>query len=47
MRLIVRTNDPYSGALNHKNIELVAGTSGPFRLTSQQILYWEADQSKL
>ena len=37
MRLIVRTNDPYSGALNHKNIEfLVAGTSGPFRLTSQQ-----------
>ena len=43
MRLIVRTNDPYSGALNHKNIEfLVAGTSGPFRLTSQQdSFFWE------
>ena len=37
MRLIVRTNDPYTGALNHKNIEfLVAGTAGPFRITSQQ-----------
>ena len=43
MRLIVRTNDPYSGALNHKNIEfLVAGTAGPFRLTSQQdSSFWE------
>ena len=36
MRFIVRTNDPYAGSLNHKNVEFfVAGTAGPFRITSQ------------
>ena len=36
MRLIVRTNDPFAGSLNHKNVEFfVAGTAGPFRITSQ------------
>ena len=36
MRLIVRTNDPFAGSLNHKNVQFfVAGTAGPFRLTSQ------------
>ena len=36
MRLIVRTNNPYAGSLNHKNVEFfVAGTAGPFRVTSQ------------
>ena len=36
MRLVVRTNDPYAGSLNHKNlIFFVDGTAGPFRVTSQ------------
>ena len=36
MRLVVRTNDPYAGSLNHKNFKFfVDGTSGPFRVTSQ------------
>ena len=36
MRLIVRTNDPYSGSLNHKSVKMVvAGSAGPFRVTSQ------------
>ncbi len=36
MRLLVRTNDPFAGSLNHKNVQFfVAGTAGPFRLTSQ------------
>tara|TARA_Y100000996_G_scaffold381712_1_gene336383 strand:- start:213 stop:1928 length:1716 start_codon:yes stop_codon:yes gene_type:complete len=36
MRLLVRTNDPYAGSFNHKNVQFfVAGTSGPFRVTSQ------------
>ena len=36
MRLVVRTNDPYAGTLNHKNLEFfVDGTAGPFRVTSQ------------
>ena len=36
MRLVVRTNDPYAGALNHKNLKFfVDGTAGPFRVTSQ------------
>jgi len=36
MRLVVRTNDPYSGSLNHKNLKFfVDGTAGPFRVTSQ------------
>ena len=36
MRLIVRTNDPFGGSLNHKNVEFfVDGESGPFRVTSQ------------
>ena len=43
MRLIVRTNDPYAGSLNHKNVEFfVAGTAGPFRFTSQtDTTIWE------
>jgi len=37
MRLVVRTNDPYAGSLNHKNLQFfVAGTAGPFRVTSQE-----------
>ena len=37
MRMIVRTNDPYSGSVNHKNVQFfVAGSAGPFRVTSQQ-----------
>jgi len=37
MRLVVRTNDPYAGSLNHKNFKFfVDGTAGPFRVTSQQ-----------
>ena len=37
MRLVVRTNDPYAGSLNHKNLKFfVDGTAGPFRVTSQQ-----------
>ena len=36
MRLLVRTNDPYAGSFNHKNVQFfVAGTSGPFRVLSQ------------
>ena len=36
MRLIVRTNDPYAGSLNHKNLKFyVDGDAGPFRVTSQ------------
>ena len=36
MRLVVRTNDPYAGTLNHKNLKFfVDGTAGPFRVTSQ------------
>ena len=36
MRLVVRTNDPYAGSLNHKNLKFfVDGTAGPFRVTSQ------------
>jgi len=36
MRLVVRTNDPYAGSVNHKNFKFfVAGTAGPFRVTSQ------------
>ena len=36
MRLVVRTNDPYAGTLNHKNLKFyVDGTAGPFRITSQ------------
>ena len=36
MRLVVRTNDPYAGSLNHKNLKFfVAGTAGPFRVTTQ------------
>ena len=36
MRLIVRTNDPYSGSVNHKNVQFfVEGMAGPFRVTSQ------------
>ncbi len=36
MRLVVRTNDPYAGSLNHKSLTFfVAGTAGPFRITSQ------------
>ena len=36
MRLVVRTNDPYSGSLNHKNLKFfVDGTAGPFKVTSQ------------
>jgi hypothetical protein len=36
MRLVVRTNDPYAGTLNHKNLNFyVDGTAGPFRITSQ------------
>ena len=36
MRLVVRTNDPFSGSVNHKNFKFfVAGTAGPFRVTSQ------------
>lgn len=36
MRLVVRTNDPYAGSLNHKNFKFfVDGTAGPFRVTSQ------------
>ena len=36
MRLIVRTNDPYAGSVNHKNLQFyVSGTAGPFRVTSQ------------
>ena len=35
MRLLVRTNDPYAGSFNHKNVQFfVAGTSGPFRAVS-------------
>ena len=35
MRLVVRTNDPYSGSLNHKNLKFfVDGTAGPFKVTS-------------
>jgi len=36
MRMVVRTNDPYAGSVNHKNVQFfVAGTAGPFRVTSQ------------
>ena len=36
MRLVVRTNDPYAGSLNHKNLKFyVDGDAGPFRVTSQ------------
>jgi hypothetical protein len=36
MRLVVRTNDPYAGTLNHKNLKFyVDGAAGPFRITSQ------------
>ena len=36
MRFIVRTNDPYAGSLNHRNLQFfVSGTAGPFRITSQ------------
>ena len=36
MRLVVRTNDPFAGTLNHKNLKFfVDGTAGPFRITSQ------------
>ena len=36
MRLVVRTNDPYAGTLNHKNLRFfVDGSAGPFRVTSQ------------
>ena len=36
MRLVVRTNDPYAGSLNHKNLKFyVDGNAGPFRVTSQ------------
>ncbi len=43
MRLIVRTNDPYAGSVNHKNMQLlVAGSAGPFRVTSQSdSIIWE------
>lgn len=43
MRLLVRTNDPYAGSLNHKNVEFfVDGQSGPFRITSQtEPVAWE------
>ena len=43
MRLIVRTNDPFAGSLNHKNVQFfVAGTAGPFRVTSQaEPTIWE------
>ena len=43
MRLIVRTNDPFGGSLNHKNVEFfVDGESGPFRVTSQaEPVTWE------
>jgi len=36
MRMVVRTNDPFAGSVNHKNVQFfVAGTAGPFRVTSQ------------
>ena len=36
MRLLVRTNDPYAGSFNYENVQFfVAGTAGPFRITSQ------------
>ena len=36
MRLVVRTNNPYSGSVNHKNLKFfVTSSSGPFRITSQ------------
>ena len=37
MRLLVRTNDPYAGSFNYENVQFfVAGTAGPFRITSQE-----------
>ena len=43
MRMVVRTNDPYAGSVNHKNVQFfVAGTAGPFRVTSQSVpTVWE------
>ena len=43
MRLAVRTNDPYAGSFNHKNLTFfVDGTAGPFRVTSQTgSIVWE------
>ena len=48
MRLVVRTNDPYAGSLNHKNLTFfVAGTAGPFRITSQQdSTVWQVGQEE-
>ena len=37
MRLLVRTNDPYAGSFNYENVQFfVAGSAGPFRITSQE-----------
>ena len=49
MRLLVRTNDPYAGSFNYENIQFfVAGTAGPFRVTSQQdSTTWEVGSEQL
>ena len=48
MRMVVRTNDPYAGSVNHKNVQFfVAGTAGPFRVTSQSDpTVWEVGSQK-
>ena len=48
MRLIVRTNDPYSGSVNHKNVQFfVEGSAGPFRVTSQDVsTVWDVNSQQ-
>ena len=49
MRMVVRTNDPFAGSVNHKNVQFfVAGTAGPFRVTSQSdVTVWEVGSQQI